>query len=333
MISYLRFLMVSILACTATLLSAAEFLWQGTILTSESTVPTQRTQTLEFRLYRSSTATDALWGRAVTIQLASDGTGVATLSDSVGSPINDVPEEGLGDLLASEDDLWLGLTVQGGEELTPRQSLGEGSQAIVAESTSGAVPGKAFTVKGRLFASQVTVPNFVVTGDLEVSGNVVIASGGISADQVSVEGTLSGYGVPPIGTIISVYSADGTMPTMPDGWLFCDGTGGTPDLRDRFVLGAYSSTLPGQTGGEESVTLSLNQIPSHKHGFSYTKATNTDGAPDSGNDSSNDSGRGYWRNQSSGDQHVSTSSSSTGGTQAHENRPPFHALYWFMRVE
>jgi len=45
----------------------------------------------------------------------------------------------------------------------------------------------------------------------------------------------------------------------------CDGANGTPDLRNRFIVGAGSSYSPGNTGGADSVTLSTSQIPSHSH--------------------------------------------------------------------
>ena len=58
----------------------------------------------------------------------------------------------------------------------------------------------------------------------------------------------------PIGTIVA-YSGD--VSYIPDGWHLCDGTGGTPDLRDRFLMGTanagdvnkyVSAGLPNITG-------------------------------------------------------------------------------------
>jgi hypothetical protein len=37
----------------------------------------------------------------------------------------------------------------------------------------------------------------------------------------------------------------GTVITIPDGWHLCDGTEGTPDLRDKFIVGAGDSYDPG----------------------------------------------------------------------------------------
>jgi hypothetical protein len=56
----------------------------------------------------------------------------------------------------------------------------------------------------------------------------------------------------------------GDEATIPQGWQFCDGSNGTPDLRDRFVRGAQS---PGGTGGSDTLQLSPGIIPEHGHGF------------------------------------------------------------------
>jgi len=41
----------------------------------------------------------------------------------------------------------------------------------------------------------------------------------------------------------------GTLATIPSGWVLCNGSNGTPDLRDQFIKGAPDSTDPGGTGG------------------------------------------------------------------------------------
>ena len=53
-------------------------------------------------------------------------------------------------------------------------------------------------------------------------------------------------------------------------WAICDGTNSTPDLRDKFVLGVGSSTATStasvdDTGGNNSITLTEGQMPSHNH--------------------------------------------------------------------
>ena len=49
------------------------------------------------------------------------------------------------------------------------------------------------------------------------------------------------------GGFIGMWS--GSAETIPTGWALCDGTNGTPDLTERFILGAGKGDTPGTTGG------------------------------------------------------------------------------------
>lgn len=66
--------------------------------------------------------------------------------------------------------------------------------------------------------------------------------------------------------IITMWS--GSSNNIPDGWHLCDGTNNTPDLRDKFIIGAGSEYQPGNVGGDKTKTLSTNNLPSHSHSFS-----------------------------------------------------------------
>lgn len=46
----------------------------------------------------------------------------------------------------------------------------------------------------------------------------------------------------------------GAVDQIPEGWLLCDGQNGTPDLRDRFIVGAGNAYAVGENGGATSVT-------------------------------------------------------------------------------
>ena len=77
-----------------------------------------------------------------------------------------------------------------------------------------------------------------------------------------VDQSLSSFGGVPSG-IITMWS--GAIADIPLGWALCDGSNGTPDLRDRFIVGAGGSYNVGDTGGANSVTLDISQIPLHGH--------------------------------------------------------------------
>lgn len=83
--------------------------------------------------------------------------------------------------------------------------------------------------------------------------------------RLEVVGTVSsttfvGNGTIPIGGII-MWS--GSIASIPVGWALCDGTSGTPDLRNRFVIGAGSTYAVAASGG--STTIEASNLPKHAH--------------------------------------------------------------------
>ena len=65
----------------------------------------------------------------------------------------------------------------------------------------------------------------------------------------------------------------GAISNIPSGWVLCDGNNGTPNLQDRFIVGAGSSYSVNATGGSANATL-----PTHTHTFSDTATTGSAGA-------------------------------------------------------
>lgn len=57
----------------------------------------------------------------------------------------------------------------------------------------------------------------------------------------------------------------GSTATIPTGWLICDGSNGTPDLRDRFVVGAGSTYSPSGTGGALTLGATSSSNGAHTH--------------------------------------------------------------------
>jgi len=66
----------------------------------------------------------------------------------------------------------------------------------------------------------------------------------------------------PAGMISIWYGSIGSVPT---GWYLYDGANGTPDLRDRFIIGAGSTYAVAATGGATTVTLTTSNMPTHTH--------------------------------------------------------------------
>ena len=174
----------------------------------------------------------------------------------------------------------------------------------------------------------------------------------------------------PKGTILPWY---GKSSDIPEGFALCDGTKGTPDLRNRFLVGAGSNYALGDTGGEDQVTLTGTQIGNHYHYFGsahadYDRDGNSSTAylPTSFGSSypvrpvypsfSYSSG---GRRPKNGPATLDVGSVFYGGgnpvadwscafdtpllftsyavgtaaQEAHENRPPYYALYYIMKLE
>lgn len=76
----------------------------------------------------------------------------------------------------------------------------------------------------------------------------------------------------------------GSVASIPSGWALCDGTNGTPNLTNRFVLGAGGTYAVAATGGNENITLSTGNLPSHNHSYSGLVDTVGDHAHTGGTD-------------------------------------------------
>jgi len=59
----------------------------------------------------------------------------------------------------------------------------------------------------------------------------------------------------------------GNIKKIPEGWAVCDGENGTPDLRDKFVIGSGDNFKLGVPGGKETVILTESDMPKHSHNF------------------------------------------------------------------
>lgn len=57
----------------------------------------------------------------------------------------------------------------------------------------------------------------------------------------------------------------GALSSLPAAWQLCDGTNGTPDLRDKFVVGSGGGYVQGSVGGSIHCKLALENLPAHSH--------------------------------------------------------------------
>lgn len=162
--------------------------YQGTMV-DKSGQPVTSTKSITFNLYNVATEGTAFWTETQTVTISS-GQFTAQLGANQANPL---------DLSTFGGDTWLGLTISGEPEMTPREKM------------------------------------------------------------TSVPYAFNGV---PRG-IITMWS--GSIATIPQGWVLCDGTNGTPNLKDRFIVGAGNSYGVGATGGSASVNLQHQHAMAHNH--------------------------------------------------------------------
>ena len=101
--------------------------------------------------------------------------------------------------------------------------------------------------------------------------------------------------------------------------------GGTwEQIKDRFILAAGNSYTAGATGGEAAVTLVVNQIPNHNH--------RTTAGGGSANIYYTSGGSSAWLQSSGFGETYSDWTGTTGGSQAHNNMPPYLVAYMWKRI-
>ena len=186
---------------------------------------------------------------------------------------------------------------------------------------------------GTLTAARVTATTAVVTAtQASVSsqtGALVVTGGAGIGGDVYVGGGVYSNNSFPAGGIIMWH---GSIVTIPAGWYICDGNNGTPDLRDRFIIGAGYSYSPGVTGGSAdavvvSHTHGIND-PGHHHSYIETPIDEIAGPNVNANPgvyigtATNDTGNTFTN--------ITINTVGVSGTNA--NLPPYYALAYIMKA-
>ena len=136
--------------------------------------------------------------------------------------------------------------------------------------------------------------------------------------------TASGATIP--AGLIAIWS--GSTGSIPSGWLICDGTSGTPDLRSSFIIGAGSTYSVGQTGGSaDAIVVSHTHTvtdPGHKHNTTSIGSGSLLNAAASGATGANTS------TTDTATTGITLQTAGTSGTGA--NLPPYYALAFIMKT-
>lgn len=145
----------------------------------------------------------------------------------------------------------------------------------------------------------------------------------------------------PTGMISLWYGSIGSVPT---GWYLCDGANGTPDLRDKFIVGAGSTYSVASTGGytdaivvshtHTATSTSTSTVTDPGHNHIYYLKTGTGTRPSAGGNENN----GYDANTSTSTTGItvatstSTTNASAGTSGTNANLPPYYALAYVMKA-
>jgi microcystin-dependent protein len=174
-----------------------------------------------------------------------------------------------------------------------------------------------------------------VSGDSEMVPRYQFGAVPYAINADMVDGKDSVELIPP--GVIVMWS--GTIASIPSGWQLCDGTNGTPDLRDRFILGVPAGQEPGQTGGAHSRALTVTNLPPHNHSASCSTAgAHTHGVDRRGGDAGTGHdfmhrGEGYTNDMTSAGDHTHTITiGNTGSGTVFDNRPAYFTLAFIMKL-
>ncbi len=129
----------------------------------------------------------------------------------------------------------------------------------------------------------------------------------------------------------------GSVASVPSGWYLCNGSNGTPDLRDRFVVGAGSTYAVAATGGSaNAIVVSHTHTatvtdPGHDHDFNKAIAISpgAGGSFGGGDGNLNTTGSLDTPVKTTG---ITVSNASTGSSGTNANLPPYYALAYIMKA-
>ena len=204
--------------------------------------------------------------------------------------------------------------------------------ALLKDQQTGS-SGDPFTVAGTLVSSgQVDITGaFRLDGTAGASGQVLLSAGGSNTPT---------WGNAFVAGMIMMWS--GTIATIPTGWVLCNGSNSTPDLRNRFIIGAFQDTssvayttvtgVDTQTGGsKDAIVVSHTHTltdPGHNHTVTVGNQSAVNGSVSGGGSIATTSPATLTTASNTTGITVATAGSS--GTNA--NLVPYYALAFIMKA-
>jgi len=204
-------------------------------------------------------------------------------------------------------------------------SIGSFSIAGALSVTSTANLGGAITYGGVTLSNAVTgTGSMVLSASPTFTGTPLATTASVTTDNTQIATTAFVRDIIPAG-IISMWS--GSIASIPSGWVICDGTNSTPDLRNRFIVGAGSTYAVAATGGSaDAIVVSHTHTivdPGHFHSV------------DAGGQASNQLVSGGTVNLATSNTGTATTGitiNSAGSSGTNANLPPYYALAYIMKT-
>ena len=165
------------------------------------------------------------------------------------------------------------------------------------------------------------------------------APAGTNTTQIATTAFALANGFPPGGIIMW----SGSIGSIPSGWALCNGSSGTPDLRDRFVVGAGSTYAVGATGGSanavvvsHSHTFAGDPLGNHSHTFTTNRTSKSGNATpfmlSDPNIGENFNGQGTFGTSAASAGTPTGTISTVGSSGTNANLPPYYALAYIMKL-
>jgi hypothetical protein len=193
-------------------------------------------------------------------------------------------------------------------------------------------------------ADSVAVTNDITATNAIIQGNLKTAT--LDTTGLVIQNRfVTQLNIITAGIIVMWWSTSGTVPT---GWFICNGTNGTPDLRNRFIVCAGATFAQGTTGGSTTTSaagahdhgaatgghaLTNDQIPPHIHGLTYSTAGRaTNGTLPAVTFIATSAGVIAAETQTTGGGLPHTHSITPVPTHTHTVTPAYYALIYIMKA-
>jgi microcystin-dependent protein len=181
--------------------------------------------------------------------------------------------------------------------------------------------------------------SLTLSGDLILTGGLTLDGSAGTSGQVLVSagtGNTPTWGNAFVAGMIMLWS--GSIASVPSGWALCNGSSGTPDLRNRFVVGAGSTYSVDGTGGSADAivvahthTGTTSTAGAHSHNYYVSAFTTPTGAPTTST-YNGDPSRGIFETSTAGNHAHTFTTDSTGSSGTNANLPPYYALAYIMKL-